>query len=127
MFTSFERNCINTLAAFCPDLRDPLERLVDRLIDLHPLAKHHYYHPAMRGSWSIKAILPTIAPELDYALLPGISDGLAAQQAYVEATSPETIPALRADIQRQLLRYCRHDTLAMVKLAHFLESDGAPL
>ena len=79
MFTGYERTWINALIAFCPDLRDRLEGLASRLFDLHPIAKRHYYHPAMQGSWSIKAILPTIAPELDYASLSGISDGMAAK------------------------------------------------
>jgi hypothetical protein len=125
MFTSFEKTCINTMAAFCPDLRNPLERLVDRLVDLHPISKKHYYHPAMRGSWSIKAILPTIAPELDYAALSGVADGLAAQRAYAEATSANTQAGRTAEIRGELLRYCRHDTLAMVTLARFLMSGGA--
>lgn len=37
--------------------------------------KAHYYHPDMLGSWSVKAVLPTIAPELDYASLTGIREG----------------------------------------------------
>ena len=127
MFTSFERTCINTLAAFCPDLRDPLERLVDRLVDLHPISKQHYYHPAMRGSWSIKAILPTIAPELDYASLSGIADGLAAQRAYGEAVSHDTVPNRVSAIRDELLTYCKHDTLAMVTLARFLADGRAPV
>ena len=28
----------------------------------HPVTKVNYYHPDMLGSWSIKAVLPTIAP-----------------------------------------------------------------
>ena len=127
MFTSFERTCINTLAAFCPDLRDPLERLADRLVDLKPIAKQHYYHPAMRGSWSIKAILPTIAPELDYSALSGIADGLAAQRAYGEAVSRDTVPNRVSAIRNELLKYCKHDTLAMVTLARFLADGRAPV
>jgi hypothetical protein len=124
MFTSFERTCINTLAAFCPDLKDPLERLANRLVDLHPIAKQHYYHPAMRGSWSIKAILPTIAPELDYASLTGIADGMAAQRAYAEAISGDTDPNRVTVIGNELLKYCKHDTLAMVTLARYLMTGG---
>ncbi len=26
----------------------------------------HMHHPQMKGSWSLKSILPTIAPEMDY-------------------------------------------------------------
>jgi len=42
---------------------------------------HHYYHPDQHGSYSIKAVLPTVAPELDYGELDEVQDGTAAQLA----------------------------------------------
>jgi len=124
MYTPFERGCIATLATFCPDLAEPLGKIANRLVDLHPIAKQHYYHPAMGGSWSIKAILPTIAPELDYASLSGVADGMAAQRAYEEATAAGMPKSRVEDIRAELLRYCGHDTMAMVTLARFLASLG---
>jgi len=121
MYTSFERRCIDTLAGFCPDLRSALDSLASRLVDLHPIVKRHYYHPAMQGSWSIKAVLPTVAPDLDYAALGEIREGGAAQQAYVEAIHPATTPERRHALREGLLAYCRQDTLAMARLAAFLE------
>jgi hypothetical protein len=120
MYTTFERGCIESLAAFCPDLRTQLMALADRLVDLHPIVKDHYYHPDMHGSWSIKAVLPTVAPELDYSTLGEIQEGTAAQQVYVEAISPDTAMKRRDEIRKGLLRYCEHDTLAMVTLVRFL-------
>ena len=52
-----------------------LHAIADRLVDLLPIARANYYHPAQKGSWSIKAVLPTIAPDLDYAALGEVSDG----------------------------------------------------
>jgi len=75
----------------------------------------------MGGSWSIKAILPTVAPELDYASLSGVADGMAAQRAYAEATAVGVAASRVGEITAELLRYCRRDTLAMVKLARFME------
>jgi hypothetical protein len=124
MYTTFERSCINNLADFCPDLREELMALADRLVDLHPIVKEHYYHPAMQGSWSIKAILPTIAPELDYSKLGEIQEGTAVQQAYVETISPATLQVRREEIRDNLLKYCKHDTLAMVTLTTFLASPS---
>jgi hypothetical protein len=123
MYTTFERTCINILADFCPDLRSELMALAERLVDLHPIVKDNYYHPAMQGSWSIKAVLPTIAPELDYKKLGAIQEGIAAQQAYLETISLRTQAARQAEIRMSLLEYCKHDTLAMVKLAAFLQSS----
>lgn len=125
MYTPFEKTCLRALAAFCPDLQAELDALCDRLVDLLPIARRHYYHPAMRGSWSIKRLLPTIAPQLEYGALGGIQEGAAAQQAFAEAIAPDTGAARREEIRGALLAYCRQDTLAMVVVARYLE--GRPL
>lgn len=119
-YSGFERRTLGTLGELLPDLLEPLEALAARLVDLLPLTKRSWYHPAMKGSWSIKAVLPTVAPDMDYAALAGVADGVAAQQAYAEAVAPGTTPARKAQIEQQLLTYCAYDTLAMVRLAEFL-------
>ncbi|MCK6370839.1 MAG: DUF2779 domain-containing protein [Gammaproteobacteria bacterium] len=119
-YTAFEKMCLDTLAELCPDLPAALQRLGERLIDLHPIVKASYYHPAMKGSWSIKALLPTLAPDMDYARLDGVRAGGEAQQAFREAIAPGTTAERHAELREQLLRYCAHDTLAMVRIAGFL-------
>jgi hypothetical protein len=73
----------------------------------------------MLGSWSIKAVLPTIAPEMDYELLEGINVGTDASVAYLEAIDPATTVGRREEIRTDLLRYCKHDTEAMIRLLKF--------
>jgi len=85
------------------------------MIDLLPIYREHYYHPDQRGSWSIKAVLPTVAPDLDYGDL-AVSDGQAAQLAYQEAIAPGTPPERHTELREQLERYCELDSLAMVQL-----------
>ncbi len=119
-YTGYEKSCLTTLAAFCPDLAGPLGAVIDRLVDLHPIVKRNYYHPAMHGSWSIKAVMRTIDPDMDYALLEGVQDGSGAQAAFTEALAPDTSATRQREIEAQLLRYCAQDTLAMVRIAHFL-------
>lgn len=128
MYSDYERKVINTLIELLPDRDDPLaERLTalrERLVDLHPVVKQNYYHPDMLGSWSIKAVLPTIArsdeDRLDYADLDGIAEGMGAAEAYLEAIDPATTPERRAEIGEQLRAYCRRDTEAMVRVVGFL-------
>jgi hypothetical protein len=119
VYTPFERRVIQSLAERFADLAAPLAALVERIVDLHPPTRRHYYHPEMQGSWSIKAVLPTVAPELRYSALGEVQDGFAAQNAYVEAIAPTTSEARRAALRRALLDYCRHDTLALVRLVEF--------
>lgn len=122
---SFERSCIRRLAAQCPDLAEALMALHERVVDLLPLVRSHYYHPDMRGSYSIKAVLPTVAPTLTYADLDGVQNGEDAQRAYLETIDPATAADRKAAITRALLAYCERDTWAMVVLAKTLSHDAA--
>lgn len=65
----FEGSCIRGLAKRFPDLAPALLSIESRLIDLLPVTRARYYDPRQEGSWSIKAVLPTIAPELDLSLI----------------------------------------------------------
>ena len=116
---------IEGLAAMCPDLAMALLGIVERLVDLYPVTKASYYHPDMLGSWSIKAVLPTIAPDMDYARLEGIQEGNAASAAYLEAIDTQTTPQRKEEIRTELLKYCKHDTEAMVRLMQFFSETRA--
>lgn len=120
VYSSFESARIRELAKRLPKLARVLLAINERLVDLLPVAQKHYYHPDQQGSWSIKSVLPTIAPDLRYDELDDVQDGGSAIQVYREAIHHETSPARKAKIQRQLLDYCRLDTLAMVRVwQHF--------
>jgi hypothetical protein len=123
MYTSYERGVINGLISMFPDLAVPLQAIIERLVDLHPPTKDNFYHPVMLGSWSIKAVLPAIAPEMDYALLEGIAEGMEASSAYLEAIHPDVEDERKEEIRASLLKYCKHDTEAMVTLVHFFEQS----
>lgn len=112
---AFEKSRMAELAERFSDLEQPLQALIGRVADLRPIAEAHYYHPAQQGSWSIKALAPTIAPELGYDNLQGISEGGAAMEAYKEAISPGTSLARKEEIQDELRCYCGRDTEALVR------------
>ena len=125
MYTGYERRVIRDLASRYPDLADDLNAVEARLVDLHPATKEHYYHPRMLGSWSIKAVMPTIDPEFDYKHLDGIQEGTAASNAFLEAIRPDTDSERKAELDEQLRRYCLFDTEAMVRLVRFFEAETA--
>lgn len=124
VYTSYEAGVLKTLAETCPELAPRLEAVIARLYDLHPLVKANYYHPDMRGSWSIKAVLPTMAPDLDYSALGEVQEGIAASEAFMELLSPETSDGRRAELRAALREYCALDTQAMVRLADALGRPG---
>jgi len=119
MYTSYEEGVIKRLIELFPDLAEPLQKIIDRLFDLHPVVKESYYHPKMLGSWSIKAVSPCIAPHMNYAELEGISEGMGASDGFLEAINPETDWVRKAELEEQLLRYCKFDTEAMVEIVRF--------
>lgn len=119
-YAQFEKGCIEGLAKTFPDLGHPLHALSKRLIDLLPIVRDHYYHPNQHGSWSIKDVLPTIAPDLRHDELDGVQNGEMAMSAYTEAVAPNTLPERREEIRKQLWDYCCLDTLAMVRVWEFL-------
>ncbi len=124
-FAPFERTRMRELAETYPDLAPALMAAIDRIVDLLPIARTHYYHPEMRGSWSIKAVLPSIAPELAYDDLE-VADGGMAQSAFAEILQPETSTERKAQLRDGLLKYCERDTWAMVRVArHFQGTDHA--
>lgn len=112
----FEKRCIKGLAERLPRMKNELLALEARIIDLLPIAESYYYHPTQQGSWSLKNVLPTITPKLDYSGLEGVQNGGMAMEAYREAIAPKTTKTGKAKIEQQLLEYCKLDTLALVEV-----------
>ena len=115
---TFEKTRIKDLAALYPDLADHLMNIHDHIVDLMvPFQKKHYYTRAMRGSYSIKYVLPALFPDdpsLDCHNLEGVHNGSEASAAFenMDRMTPEEREAFR----QNLLEYCGLDTLAMVKV-----------
>lgn len=112
----FETARIRELAVRNPHLSDALLAIVERVVDLLPIARKRYYHPSQQGSWSIKKVLPAVVPELSYSALDGVQDGGMAMAAFMEAIHPDTAAERKTQIEQQLLAYCKLDTYAMVRL-----------
>jgi hypothetical protein len=113
---SFETTRIRELAARFPELANCLNSIIERVVDLLSVAKKRYYHPSQQGSWSIKAVLPALCPELSYTQLDGVKNGNMAVEVFKEAINPATTQERKLEIEHQLLEYCNLDTYAMVRM-----------
>jgi len=122
----FEQRILHEAATAFPDLAGELHAVSARIFDLLPLARKHYYHPDMRGSWSLKSVLPTVASELAYAGL-SVSHGGEAQTAFLAMLALQKGSAEREDLRRHLLEYCERDTYALVVLARFFARSAGSL
>jgi Domain of unknown function(DUF2779) len=117
---AFEKGVLRQLAELFPDLAPAIEARLENVRDLMvPFRRRDVYRWQMRGSYSIKEVLPAMVPELSYTGLE-IADGMAAMQAYHDMCAlgeGEELERLR----RAMLEYCRMDTLAMVRILGELE------
>jgi hypothetical protein len=112
---SFEITRLKEIARDFPQYADEIEKLILRIKDLMiPFQRKYYYAPEMKGSYSIKAVLPTLVPELSYDELE-ISEGGLASITF-ESLQTETDMVIIAETREQLLEYCKLDTLAMIKI-----------
>jgi hypothetical protein len=119
-YSAFESTVLNRLSEMLPDLAEKLQKVRARIVDLLTITRRAYYHPAMKGSWSIKAVLPTIAPGLCYDTL-DVQNGGMAQEAYLEAIHPKTTKNKHKTIRKSLLEYCGRDTEALIEITRFFE------
>ncbi|MBT8429678.1 MAG: DUF2779 domain-containing protein, partial [Gammaproteobacteria bacterium] len=74
-------------------------------------------------SYSLKAVLPTVAPELSYDGLGDVQDGTGAQLAYEKIIDADTPAEQGRKLSDQLREYCQLDTLAMVRIVWFFENS----
>lgn len=117
---SFEAGVLDRLADRLPAQASALRSVAARLVDLLPITRQAYYHRDMLGSWSIKSVVPTIAPELAYETLDEVQEGDGAQRAFLELRSAGISAERSAESRSALLRYCAHDTWVMVALRRVL-------
>jgi predicted RecB family nuclease len=126
MYTTFERTRIREMQAAVPHLADALAALEAKLIDLHPVMKNCVYHPGFNGSYSLKAILTPLVPELTYDDLVIVDGRVASVEIARLLFVAGKIPRHEHDrVRRDLLNYCERDTWAMVRLLERLRELAA--
>ena len=123
VYSGYEERVLRQLADGFPQYRAPLLSLIERLVDLLLIVRDTYYHPEFHGSFSIKSVAPTLAPELSYDEL-DIADGLAASAAYQHLLTGDMSESDAAMIRGSLLTYCARDTEAMVRIYEALMGEA---
>jgi predicted RecB family nuclease len=113
----FERRCIEQMAERLPTLATQLRSIAARLVDLLPVVRQHVYHPDFGGSFSLKSVVPALVPDVRYDEL-AIADGGTASLELERLLfqGEELAPKAREQLRCDLLRYCRQDTLGLVKM-----------
>lgn len=116
---AFESGRLKELAEDFPKYKKQIEHRLSRIKDLMmPFQKKHYYTPEMKGSYSIKAVLPALVPDLSYDDLE-IADGGTASRAFESLYFEKDNKKIK-EIREQLIEYCGMDTMAMVRIYEVL-------
>jgi hypothetical protein len=115
IYTTYEVGIMTNLAKELPHYSGRLLATLDRIKDLKAAVKEHYYHPDFQGSFSLKKVLPALAPSMRYETL-AIQEGNQASLEYVRMVDPSTPREEKEKIRANLITYCSHDTLAMVRI-----------
>jgi len=115
----FESQRLWELASWLPEYTQRIRDIQSRLWDLLPVVRKHVYHPAFGGSFSLKAVLPALVPEMTYEGM-DVPNGQAAGLAWQAIIGGSCSEAERQSKRRALLDYCGQDTLALVKLVETL-------
>lgn len=85
--------------------------IINRMFDTCELSRDTYYHPDLKGSFSIKALGPTILKR-GYEHLK-IQNGMEAVRQWRRLIAADTPSDVRQSIRRNLLEYCQQDAHLM--------------
>jgi hypothetical protein len=119
---AFEKTRIREMANAFPDLAVRLLDMNTRMVDLLDVFRNGcMYQKEMGGSFSIKSVLPALFPDnpdLDYTANEDVQNGTAAMNAFLSLKNRTETE--RERIRKNLLKYCRLDTWAMVEIYRVL-------
>lgn len=113
---SFEAGRNQDLARHSPSDADRLLDINARLYDLMLIFRDgHYIDPRFQGSASLKAVLPVLCPDLQYADL-AIRDGESAMLTWHRLHIGAIPPEKRQETVKWMKEYCKMDTYGMLAI-----------
>lgn len=116
---SLEENVLNQLSELFPQYLEEIKSLKNKIVDLaEPIKKGYYYHPEMKGNFSLKSIAPLINQEESFNSL-DIQSGISAMFMYESLLEKNIIEA--EHIKQQLIDYCELDSLITYQLYQFFK------
>jgi len=122
-YEPFEKGRNTELGEMFPEYAKDMSNLNARVLDLMtPFSKNWFMDKNFFGSASIKKVLPILISEFSYEKL-DIQEGQTASRTWKELVFDGKFVDKKEEIVKQLLEYCKMDTLAMVQLFKLLQSE----
>ena len=117
---SLEETVLNQLAVLYPQYLKDINIFKSKIIDLaEPIKKGNYYHPNMKGNFTLKSIAPLVNQEAGFNNL-DIQSGVSAMYIYESLLEQNVIEG--EHIKQQLIDYCEMDALITYQLLNFFQS-----
>jgi len=120
----FEASRLDELARWLPEHRSEIAKIKAKLWDLLAVIRRSVYHPAFRGSFSLKRVAAAILPGMSYDGL-DVAEGIQAGIVWARLVDPATSPEKKDTLKRALLQYCGQDTLALARIIHLLTKQAS--
>ncbi|WP_298342213.1 DUF2779 domain-containing protein [uncultured Algibacter sp.] len=112
---SFEKGRNDDMMRLFPEHKPYLDFMNTNMFDLETIFTQYYVDYRFLGKTSIKNVLPVLVPELSYKVL-NVQNGTEALDTWGRLVlEPEKIED-KESVRKDLLEYCKLDTLAMVKI-----------
>lgn len=117
---SLEETVLNQLAVLYPEFSNDITDFKNKIIDLaEPIRKGNYYHPDMKGNFTLKSVAPLVNKEAGFNNL-DVQSGISAMYIYESLLEQNAIES--EHIKQQLVDYCEMDALITYQLLNFFNS-----
>lgn len=117
---ALEESVLSQLAELFPEYNLEIAVLKSKIVDLaEPIRKGNYYHPDMKGNFSLKSIAPVVNSDAGFDNLE-IQSGIIAMYKY-EGLGLQNVIEAEAS-KGQLMEYCEMDALITYQLLGFFRS-----
>lgn len=115
---SLEELVLNQLAELFPDVKEDVSALKRKIVDLaEPIRRGNFYHPDMKGNFTLKSIAPLVNESLSFNQLE-VQSGISAMYTY-EGLLTETNTMEKETIKAQLVDYCEMDARITYQLFNY--------
>jgi len=115
VYSAFEASRLRELAVLYPEHAGTIDGVISRIVDLLTIVRDHVYHADFHGSYSLKAVLPALVPDLNYGDLE-VQEGGGASATFFAMRLLDPPSSERQTRYEALWEYCKRDTLAMVRV-----------
>lgn len=117
---SLEETVLNQLVELYPEYKGAIAVLKNKIVDLaEPIRKGNYYHPDMKGNFTLKSIAPLVNQQAGFNDL-DIQSGISAMYIYESLLEQNAIET--EHVKQQLIDYCEMDALITYQLLNYFKS-----